>query len=324
MRAAETPGQGVQLVETWPIEVYVNFHLVDGQPEWPRRMLSKFEWVNEAVQTKDHALDVACPVEMVAASVTVYKVDEDGFTEGGGPIDKLHMPHDTPQQRPGRRFDVSRLYLAPGPGWAFTRVIENASYAWVGKWAEGSPRGRGDSTEGLIDPWGRRGGWVIAHELGHLTGANHLVVYRPERCSFMSYGEQMFPIRPASQMCPNLGKRMLREQCDGWLIKARMANTPPTSSADVNGDGRVDKADVATVRAILEGKRTATAPPPCLGWMSRGKCQLFPEGDINRDLTVDSLDLQSFTDFGVEISGEGASQGTSQLRSPGQPAHTVR
>ncbi len=222
-RAEEAVGTRVQPLETWPIDVYLDARLVEGQPDWRARMREKFDWVNAALQTKNHELDVACPVEIVAASTTIYRVGEGGFVGGGGSLDNLRMPYDTRKRRSEARFEPSRLYLAPGPGWAFSRAAENASYAWVGKWEKGSGKGRGGGTKGLIDPWGRWGGWVIAHELGHLTGANHLVVRSPEHCSFMSYGEQMFPVRSARALCPEIGVRMLRRQCDLWQAKARRA-----------------------------------------------------------------------------------------------------
>ncbi len=297
--AEEPVGFRVAAAETWPIEVYVDFRLVDGQPDWPGRLLDKFGWANSAIQTKNHELDVACPVEIVAASVRVYRIHEGGLGEGGGPIDALRMPHDRLHEPSGQSFEPSRLYLAPGPGWAFSREHENTSYAWLGKWREGSPRGRGGGSEGLIDPWARNG-WVVAHELGHLTGAQHRIVRSPEDCSFMSYGKQMFPLLPANELCPNIGRRMLRAQCDGWLSKARAARTPVASPADANRDGRVDAADATALRTILAAGPPATSPPACLGWTSPGACELFPAGDANRDLRVDPLDLESLAGVGVD------------------------
>lgn len=291
-QADSAVGTRVEPVETWPIDVFVESRLVEGQPEWAERLALKLTQGNAAIQVRDHELDVACPVEIAVASTRVYRIGEGGWVQGGGAITNLRMPHDGPGMGPlSGSFPRTRLYLAVGPGYAFGRINENASYAWVGRWDPGSPRGYQGDYSGLADPWGRWGGWVIIHELGHLTGANHMTVRYPRQCSFMSYGEAMFPGKHPDEICPQLPLRMFQKQCNQWLAKARRAGKAPPEPADANRDGRVDAADLALVRAAVAGERKLGGHPPCLGHMTTGPCQLLPAGDANRDLRVDAADL---------------------------------
>jgi hypothetical protein len=300
-------GERVAPEATWPIELYLDFRLVDRQPRWPERLLEKLEWANAALQTRNHALDVACPVGLRALSaVTVYRAYEDGMIEGGSVpvsvprpdgsaarIDALRLPHDSLERVSMQRFATTRLYLAPGRGWSFARAWANAAYGWVGSWGKG-PHGLGGGIKGLIDPWGRPGGWVIAHELGHVAGNDHEIVTTPERCSLMSYGERMFPQRPAEELCPASGSRLRPDQCERYLAKARAAGPAP-DPADLDGDGRVGAADLQRVRElaadVAAGRGPRDALPPCLGWTRKGQCRLYPVGDVDLDLDVDDADV---------------------------------
>jgi hypothetical protein len=287
----------------WPVELYVDFRLVDGQPDWPRRLREKLEWADAALQTRNHELDTPCPVGLRALpTVAVYRVHEDGWIEGGslfvdvprpdgstGKMEALRLPHDSLERASARRFETTRLYLAPGPGWSFARESANAAYAWLGSWGRG-PHGRGGGTEGLIDAWGRPG-WVIVHELGHLAGNHHERVTTPERCSLMSYGERMFPQRSERELCPANGSRLRAEQCERYVARARRAGPPP-DPADLDGDGRVDAADLARARALRAGSPAPDPLPPCLGWTRKGRCRLYPLGDVDLDLDVDAADLR--------------------------------
>lgn len=289
----------------WPIDAWVDFRLVDKQPEWPRRLLEKLAQANSDLQSVNHPLDVGCPVEIAVASVRVYRANEDGLIEGGSlPLETRapdgsisvstveRMPHDTLEQPSPRRFEPTRLYLSPGPGWAHSREPANAAYAWVGSWKPDSTNGRGGGTEGLIDPWGRPGAYVFTHELGHVAGLVHRVVTRPETCSLMSYGREMFPLASEEELCPSNGSRFTADQCELWVIKARAeSRTPLPPRTDVYRDGHIDAQDLETVKRIAAGKPESDHLPPCRGWQSKGPCRLYPIGDVNGDLQVDAADV---------------------------------
>jgi hypothetical protein len=289
----------------WPIELYVDFRLVDQQPEWPRRLLEKLALANRDLQRVDHPLDAGCPVEIAVASVRIYRAYSDSMIEGGslpleigGPDGSKRvttverMPHDTLEMPSPRRFEPTRLYLSPGPGWAHARAPANVAYAWVGSWKPDSRNGRGGGTEGLIDPWGRPGAYVFIHELGHVAGLEHRVVTRPEQCSLMSYGPEMFPFSSEQELCPRNGARFTADQCAAWVAKARAAKTPIPSRLDVYRDGRIDGQDVEAVRRIAGGKPEPDHLPACLGKVTTGACRLYPIGDVDGDLVVDAADVK--------------------------------
>ena len=297
-------GDRVAPEHVWPIEVWVDFRLVDAQPDWPRRLLEKLAQANADLQGVNHPLDVGCPVEIAVASVRVYRSYADGLMEGGSlplqtqaPDGSTHatsverMPHDTLEQPSPRRFEPTRLYLAPGPGWAHAREPANVAYAWVGSWKPDSSNGRGGGTEGLIDPWGRPGAYVFVHELGHVAGLVHRVVTRPEQCSLMSYGREMFPLASEEELCPANGARFTADQCALWVAKTRASKTPVPPRTDVYRDGSIDRQDLEAVRRIAAGRPESDHLPACLGWQSKGPCRLYPIGDVNGDLQVDAADV---------------------------------
>jgi hypothetical protein len=289
----------------WPVDAWIDFRLVDGQPEWPRRLLEKLALANADLQGVQHPLDVGCPVEIALASVRVYRAYEDGLIEGGSlPLETRaadgsvsvtsveRMPHDTLAQPSTRHFERTRLYVAPGPGWAHAREPSNVAYAWVGSWKPDSSNGRGGGTEGLIDPWGRPGGYVFVHELGHVAGLVHRVVTRPEQCSLMSYGREMFPFASEEELCPSNGSRFTADQCERLVAKARTeSRTPLPLRTDVYRDGSIDGRDLETVRRIAAGRPESDHLPPCLDWQAKGPCRLFPIGDVDGDLRVDAADV---------------------------------
>jgi hypothetical protein len=303
--AGANVGDRVPAQHVWPIELYVDFRLVDGQPAWPKRLLEKLALANANLQGVDHPLDAGCPVEIAVASVRVYKAYADGMIEGGTlPLETRapdgstrvtsveRMPHDTLELPSPRRFEPTRLYLSPGPGWAHSREPANVAYAWVGSWRPDSSNGRGGGTEGLIDPWGRPGAYVFIHELGHVAGLSHRVVLRPEQCSLMSYGPEMFPLSSEEELCPMNGARFTADQCDVWVEKARAASrTPLPPRTDVYRDGRTDAQDLEAVRRIAAGRPESDHLPACMGWQSAGPCRLFPIGDVDADLDVDAADV---------------------------------
>jgi hypothetical protein len=297
-------GERVAPEHVWPIDVWIDFRLVDGQPGWPRRLLEKLAQANADLQRVDHPLDAGCPVEITVAGVRVYRAHADGLIEGGSlslttraadgstrTSTVERMPHDTLEQPSPRRFEPTRLYVSPGPGWAHARASKNVAYAWVGSWQPDSANGRGGGTEGLIDPWGRPGAYVFVHELGHLAGLVHRVVLRPERCSLMSYGPEMFPVVSEQELCPANGARFTADQCDAWVARARSARTPLAPRTDVYRDGRIDAQDLESVERIAAGHPERDHLPACLGWQSVGPCRLYPIGDADGDLDVDPDDV---------------------------------
>jgi hypothetical protein len=295
------PGERVRAEHVWPVDFWLDFRLVDGQPGWPRRLLEKLAQANADLQTANHPLDVGCPVEIAVASVRVYRAYQDGMIEGGTlalpardgqPAHSAErMPHDTLERPSAQRFEPTRMYLSPGPGWAHSRPEHNAAYGWVGSWKPDSKNGRGGGTGGLIDAWGRPGAYVFLHELGHVAGLVHRVVLRPEQCSLMSYGAQMFPQLSERELCPHNGARFTSDQCDAWVAKARAARTRIPAREDVYRDGRVDPQDLEALRRIAAGRPEPDHLPACLGWQSKGPCRLFPLGDVDGDLDVDSADV---------------------------------
>jgi len=295
------PGERVRAEHVWPVEFWIDQRLVDGQPEWPRRLLEKLAQANADLQTVNHPLDVGCPVEIAVASVRVYRAYEDGLIEGGSLAipargseaahSEERMPHDTLERPSDRRFEPTRMYLSPGPGWAHSRPQHNVAYGWVGSWKPGSQSGRGGGTQGLIDAWGRPGAYVFTHELGHVAGLSHRVVRRAEECSLMSYGDQMFPLASEQELCPNNGTRFTSDQCERWVAKARASRTRIPPREDVYRDGRIDAQDLEAVRRIAAGRPEPDHLPACLGWQSKGPCRLFPIGDVDGDLDVDEADV---------------------------------
>jgi len=303
-----TVGERAASEQVWPIEVWVDYRLVDGQPQWPRRLLEKLAQANTDLQRVDHPLDVGCPVEIAVAGVRVYRANADGLIEGGSltlttraadgttsTATVERMPHDTLEQPSPRRFEPTRLYLSPGPGWAHARARQNVAYAWVGSWKPDSANGRGGGTAGLIDAWGRPGAYVFVHELGHVAGLVHRVVLRPEQCSSMSYGPEMFPLATEQELCPANGSRFTADQCEVWVSKARSARTPLPPRTDVYRDGRIDALDLEAARRIAAGRPESDHLPPCLGWQSLGPCRLYPIGDVDGDLDVDADDVARVT-----------------------------
>jgi hypothetical protein len=296
------PGERVRAEHVWPIEFWLDHRLVDGQPQWPRRLLEKLALANRDLQTVNHPLDSGCAVEIAVASARVYRAWEDGLIEGGTltvpargsqPAHPEHrMPHDTLERPSARRFEPTRMYLSPGPGWAHARPEHNAAYGWVGSWKPGVGNGRGGGSEGLIDPWGRPGSFVFLHELGHVAGLSHRVVRRPEECSLMSYGAEMFPRGSQQELCPENGVRFTADQCERWVAKARAARTRIPPREDVYRDGRIDHQDLDAVRRIASGRPEPDHLTACLGWQSKGPCRLFPIGDADGDLDVDAEDVE--------------------------------
>ena len=277
----------------WPIEVQVDFRLVDRQPEWPRRLLEKLALANADLQNVDHPLDVGCPVEIAVASVSVYRAYRDGLIEGGSlPLETRaapmarrsvttveRMPHDTLAQPSPRRFEPTRLYLSPGPGWAHAREPANVAYAWVGSWKPDSSNGRGGGTEGLIDPWGRPGAYVFVHELGHVAGLVHRVVTRPEQllADVVRPGDVPAGLRGGAlphQRCA-LHRRPVRalgrQGARGIAHAAPAAHRrlPRRPNRRVRTSRRCGASPPASPRA--------TTCPPCMGWQSKGRLPAVPD-----------------------------------------------
>lgn len=298
-----SPGERVRAEHVWPVEFWLDQRLVEGQPEWPGRLLEKLAQANRDLQTVDHPLDAGCPVEIAVASLRVYRAYEDGMIEGGTlavpargsePTRSEHrMPHDTLLEASPRRFEPARMYLSPGPGWAHSRAEHNVAYGWVGSWKPDSSNGRGGGTDGLIDAWGRPGPFVFLHELGHVAGLAHRIVLRAEQCSLMSYGAEMFPRESQEALCPNHGMRFTPDQCEVWVAKARAQRTRIPPRDDVYRDGRVDAQDLEALHRILAGRPEADHLPACRGWQAKGPCRLFPIGDVDGDLDVDAGDLRA-------------------------------
>ncbi|MCP4003270.1 MAG: hypothetical protein GY725_03655 [bacterium] len=183
-----------------PMDVYVMNDLVVDNPNWREDVRTLIEHANrryQAVQVSDPAYptpDFPCPFEIHIKKLEVF--------DGRDP--KLQRRRGGMGKKPG-------LYLATGPGPAWSLLGLPKAYVWTGPAL-------------LHKKYGTS--WRIAHEIGHTLGLGHIVVDGPEdACTMMSYGKALLKYAPCRKAAP--AQRLSRAQCQHLLSHPRVRRVPP-------------------------------------------------------------------------------------------------
>jgi hypothetical protein len=193
----------------WWLDVFIDAREI-AVPDWRPRLETLLSEASALYSVQDHPLDYACPVELRAWSISVYQPGIAGYVEGGSGAPHREMSLTFP-------FPRTRLYVAPGPGWAVGSGAQNWAYTWIGLW-QAYP-GTGGA---LLDPWGRPSRqWAVAHELGHAARLSHRTVTREEDCSLMAYDSMLQGVQ-----CPLNGMRLTQADCTEILRRAREQPAP--------------------------------------------------------------------------------------------------